>query len=267
MTPEIIQDGLTAAAQQPVRPEPQPDRQLVAAAVERFLAIADLTSIVADALDVVGVASGCVPGHVLTPLGRGRRICGPAVTLRYVAEQESVAALRAAGERPRLGHQAIAAASRPGDVAVIDCAGHHDVAVIGGTSGTHFRDAGLAGCIVDGSVRDLEELAELGLPIWSRGRSPRAALHRLRTAEVGGRVSLAEVSVCRGDLVLADDTGVVIVPAERIADVLNASEQIVAAEAAGAAPERSALEGPASDATEATAGRDGITGAVGGGRG
>lgn len=83
-------------------------------AVERFLAITDLTSIVADALDVVGIGSGCVPGHVLTPLSRGRRICGPAVTLRYVAEQKTVPALRAAGERPRLGHQAVLEASRPG---------------------------------------------------------------------------------------------------------------------------------------------------------
>lgn len=203
--------------------------------VERFLAIPDLTSVVADALDVVGVGSGCVPGHVLTPLSRGRRICGPAVTLRYVAEQETVPALRAAGERPRLGHQAVLEASRPGDVAVIDCAGHHDLAVVGGKSGTRFRDAGLAGCIVDGAVRDLEELGEVGLPVWSRGRSPRAALHRLRTAEVGGRVTLGQATVCPGDLVLADDTGVVIVPAERIAEVLHASEQLAAAEAAGSA--------------------------------
>ncbi|GAA1151561.1 RraA family protein [Ornithinicoccus hortensis] len=201
--------------------------------VTRFLALEDLTAAAADALEANGLPAPVVPAHVLAPLAHGMRVCGPARTLRYEREDEPAESLRAAGTAPRMGHAELRAACRPGDVVVIDCGGTHDLAVIGGRSGSALHAAGVAGVLVDGSVRDLDELGGTGIPVWSRGRTPRSALHRLRSVATDVPVSLAGVPVAPGDLVLADGSGTVVVPRDRAGEVLATAEALVAHENSG----------------------------------
>jgi 4-hydroxy-4-methyl-2-oxoglutarate aldolase len=205
------------------RPEP--------GVVEGFLSLADLCSTAADALDAVGVG-GAAGGSLLRPLADGARLCGPAITIRYGAEGGSVAALAARGERARLAERDLYATGEAGDVAVFDCGGFTGASVMGSLSARWARRLGIAGCVVDGAVRDVESIRAVGVPVWSRGVTPVSGKHRLRALELNGAVTLAGLAVEPGDLVLADSTGVCVVPSARIAETLERCRGLETAERA-----------------------------------
>jgi 4-hydroxy-4-methyl-2-oxoglutarate aldolase len=216
--------------------------------VEGFLALADLCSTVSDALDALGVG-GAVGAGTLSPLRPATRVCGPAITIRYTAEGGSPAALIARGERARLAERDLYGIGRSGDVAVFDCHGFTDASVMGSLSARWARRLGIAGCVVDGAIRDVDSVLEIGLPVWSRGATPTSGKHRLRAVELNGTIALAGLTVEPGDLVLADATGVCVVPRERALDVLDharraeaAEREIEAAIDGGAPPEQIARD-------------------------
>ena len=100
--------------------------------------------------------------------------------------------------------------AEPGDVVVIE--GLPGVSNLGGQSAAVASRSGCAGAIVDGGHRDPDASRELGFPIWSRGPTPITGKWRLRTAEINGTVHIASMPVQAGDLVVADDAGVVRTP-------------------------------------------------------
>ena len=100
------------------------------------------------------------------------------------------------------------------------------VSNMGGQSATLASLAGCAGAVIDGSYRDPGVSRGRGFPIWARGVTPITGKWRLRTVAINGPVRIAGVSVEAGDLVVADDAGVVFVPYARIADVLREAERI-----------------------------------------
>ena len=151
----------------------RPGRDLVAG----FLALDDLCSTVADALDELGVG-GVVSRSALSPVVADGPLCGPAITIRYAGEGASVGALRARGTRNGLADRDLYGIGEPGDVAVFECdtdAG----AVIGSLSVQWARRMGIAGCVVDGAVRDVATLRDVGLPVWARSLAMPA--HRVAT--------------------------------------------------------------------------------------
>lgn len=199
-----------------------------AAVVAGFLALGDLCSTASDALDGLGAGGGTGLSE-LHPLAPGR-LCGPAITIRYGAEGGSVGALVARGERARLAERDLYGIGEPGDVAVFDCGGFTGASVMGSLSARWARRLGIAGCVVDGAVRDLESILAVGLPVWSRGVTPVSGKHRLQALELNGPVSLAGMTVEPGDLVLADATGVCVVPGSRATEVLARCRELEAAE-------------------------------------
>jgi regulator of RNase E activity RraA len=182
--------------------------------------VTDVSSAVADALDHLGCGAAIGAG-ILPPLRRGQRICGPAVTLRYRRLAGAVADNRVEGLGARLGDRDLYISARPGDVAVFDCPGPADTAVMGAISAHWAQLAGLAGCIVDGAVRDSVSIADSGLPVWSTGRAPQAARFRFVTESIGEPVRLSGHLVHPGDIVVADDDGVCIVPADALPEVVQ----------------------------------------------
>jgi regulator of RNase E activity RraA len=86
--------------------------------------------------------------------------------------------------------------------------------------------AGCGGAVVDGGYRDPGASRALGFPIWSRGVTPITGKWRLETVEINGRVRIAGVSVDAGDLVLADEAGIVFVPFAHAEAVLAEAERI-----------------------------------------
>lgn len=148
-------------------------------------------------------------GVVDLPLIRvvpGSRVAGPART-----------ALCAAGDNTMV-HAAVAHA-RPGDVLVLTSVEPAAVALIGDLLATQARARGVAGILVDGAVRDLDELAALGLPIWARHvRASGATKGQVGRLDVPVVIGGAEVRP--GDLVVMDCDGAMVLPAARVDDVL-----------------------------------------------
>jgi 4-hydroxy-4-methyl-2-oxoglutarate aldolase len=195
---------------------PRPPHEVI----EGFQTLSDLCSTVADALDGLGIG-GAIGASTLRPLVEGERVCGPAITIRYGPEGGSIGALAARGERARLADRDLYGIGAAGDVAVFDCHGFVGASVMGSLSARWARRLGIAGCIVDGAVRDIESVRSVGVPVWSRGVTPISGKHRLRALELNGPVALASIGVEPGDLVLADSSGVCVVPCSRAAEVLD----------------------------------------------
>lgn len=132
-----------------------------------------------------------------------RRIAGTAVTVR------------APGMDGAMVHYAVGQA-RAGDILVIDRCGDRSIATIGGAVAYAARAAGVAGIIVDGLVTDLGELRQYGVPVWSRGTSAVT----VKTLGLGGEfcvpVSCGGVGVSPGDAILADENGILVLPASDI---------------------------------------------------
>lgn len=151
----------------------------------------------------------------IRPLWSGMpRVTGPAYAVRC-----------APGDNLMM-HAAIYRAE-PGSVIVVDSGGT-PLAVAGGNVCAVAQRRGIAAFVVDGNIRDLEEAREMGFPVFARGVFPKPGTknHVVPTSEtvVGG------VRVATGDVVVADEEGIVVAEAGRAIELLDAAEQREAAE-------------------------------------
>jgi regulator of RNase E activity RraA len=111
----------------------------------------------------------------------------------------------------------------PGAVLVAAGGSASRTATIGGLMALEMQNAGIAGLVTDGLVRDSREIRESGFAVWCRGVTPTAS-HKNGPALIGGSVSIGGTIIRDGDLVIADDDGVVIWPQERIEELLTRAE-------------------------------------------
>lgn len=176
---------------------------------------------VSDAQDKLGV-KGTVIG--VLPLYETGRIAGRAVTFK----------LKTKGAETTTRHLGTAAveAADPGDVIVCDHRGRTDVAGWGGILSTAAKTRGVAGVIIDGASRDVDEAKALGLPLFARAAVPLTARGRVVEESTNEPIEIGGVSLEPGDYVIADNSGVVIVPQSRVAEVVPEAESIVAREQA-----------------------------------
>lgn len=107
-----------------------------------------------------------------------------------------------------------------GSVIVLDNDGRVDCTVWGGILTEVASRMALAGTVVNGVCRDADTAAQFNYPIFGRGRFMRTGKDRVQVAEVGGAVSLGDVRVRPGDILLGDADGVVVVPHAREDEVL-----------------------------------------------
>jgi 4-hydroxy-4-methyl-2-oxoglutarate aldolase len=177
---------------------------------------------VSDALDklgLTGVASG------IERLATDRRISGRVVTVKLEADDGRPAASR------HLGTTAVEAA-QPGDVIVIEQRTGIDAASWGGNLSMAAQLRGVAGVIVEGPARDIDEAREYGFPLFARSRTPHTARGRIVETGTNVPIIVSGVAVSPGDYVVADGTGVVFVAAREIDGVLEVAEAVVARERA-----------------------------------
>ena len=179
------------------------------------------TCAVSDAQDKLGI-KGTITG--ILPLYPTGRIAGRAVTVRLKTKGNEEAAVH-------LGTTAVGAADA-GDVIVIDHRGRTDVAGWGGILSTAAATKGLAGVIIDGASRDVDEAQGLGLPLFARAATPLTARGRIVEEFTNEPIEIGGVAVRPGDYVIADNSGIVIVPSDRVEEVVPEAERIVAREAA-----------------------------------
>ena len=100
-----------------------------------------------------------------------------------------------------------------------------DVAGIGGLMATCMRARGLAGAVVDAGVRDLPQIKRIQFPVYSRGVVPSTSINHYRFAGVNVPVTCAGVRVNPGDIITADEDGVVAVPRASAAEVLKKAQE------------------------------------------
>ncbi len=195
-----------------------------------FRSIDDASSAVSDVLDGLGVV-GAVPASELNPTMPGRRVVGRALTVRHVVRDAELPSAEVMRRRVQEGDVRLA------DIEAHNQADRGDVLVVAGAPGISsmgrisaaigFRQGEL-GAVVDGAVRDVASLRQLGYPVWSRGSSPMTGKYRLETMAVNQAVVISGITVHPGDLVVADDAGVVFVPralAAQVAELVSSLEQ------------------------------------------
>jgi 4-hydroxy-4-methyl-2-oxoglutarate aldolase len=136
------------------------------------------------------------------------RAAGPARTVRC-AQNDNL-----------MVHAAIAEA-QPGEVLVLTMPEPRPIALVGDLLATQAKAAGVAALLVDGAVRDLEELRDVELPIWARYVRVQGAEKRV-PGVIGEPVDVAGAHIRQGDVVVLDADGAVVVEQERIEEVLRA---------------------------------------------
>ena len=148
----------------------------------------------------------------------GHRICGPACTVKVFPGDNLMV------------HKSLDVLEG-GDVVVVDAGGSSQNAVLGDLISMKARHRGAQGFVVDGYVRDLPSIEELDFPVFARGTTPIGPLHR-GPGEINFAVCCGGVVVNAGDIIVGDAMGVVVVPKEIAADLLERLRQHEAAQAA-----------------------------------
>ena len=177
---------------------------------------------VSDALDRLGLP-GAVTG--IRRLTTTRRISGCVITVKMGRDEGQPPAAR------HLGTTAIESA-QPGDVIVMEQRTGIDAACWGGNLSLGARLRQIAGVIVDGPARDIDEAQEHDFTVFARAATARTARGRIVEAATNVTVAIGDVTVNPGDFVVADGSGVVFVEHANLERVLAAAEAVAARERA-----------------------------------
>ena len=185
-------------------------------------------AVLSDAVDALGL-----PSTVLDPGIRhlcGAHFAGRARTIERMPAPPN-ATQAEFDAKLGMGTQVVIDTARPGDVIVIDAKGDCGAGLVGDNMGHRARDVGAVGFIIDGAVRDIEELDSLGLRIYGRGVSPRQGMRRFVTTAIDRPIVCGGVRIGAGDLIVGDADGVIVVPHQHAASVVEKAEAIESIEA------------------------------------
>ncbi len=176
---------------------------------------------VSDALDKLGL-KGSVTG--LHRYSSDKRIAGRVLTVRLDRTEG----------RSNTRHLCTAAieAATPGNIIVVEQRTGIDAACWGGNLTIGAQVKGVAGVIVEGPARDIDDSRRLDFPVFARTHTSRTARGRIVEVETGGPVTVGDVTVNPGDYAIADASGVVFIQASEVGRVLDAAEAVWAREEA-----------------------------------
>jgi 4-hydroxy-4-methyl-2-oxoglutarate aldolase len=154
--------------------------------------------------------------HRIKPVSKKSQLCGTALTVD-------------AGPRDNLAPWAALEFAKPGDIIVITTGEHLDCSVVGDIYVGMANNAGVAGIVTDGVVRDLPGINEVGIPVFARGISPNSPWKN-GPGRVGLPILIGRVAVKAGDIVVGDQDGIVIVARENAGDAARAIQAVLAKE-------------------------------------
>ena len=192
----------------------RPHRQLV----EGFRSVG--TSTLGDILDGMGL-EGVISG--LRPMKGGTVLVGPAVTVKQVS---GVLGTYGIEDFP-IGR--VIDYGKPGDVLVFDNGGK-EISTWGGLASTAAKIRGIEGVVIDGACRDTDQIVELGFPVFTRHITPTTGKARIKMLEVNGIIQCGGIRIRPGDIIVADGTGIVVVPRENAHDILEKAQEAEKAE-------------------------------------
>jgi 4-hydroxy-4-methyl-2-oxoglutarate aldolase len=173
-------------------------------------AIAELAALGSATVYEAGGRRGYVDLDLIQILA-GSRVAGPARTVTC-------------GQDDNLMVHAAMAEVQPGEVLVLTMPEPRPVGVVGDLLATQAKAHGAAAILIDAGVRDIETLAELGLPIWARWVRIKGATKDI-PGTIGEPVQVGGATIRQGDIVVLDADGAAVVEAERVDEVLEASRR------------------------------------------
>jgi 4-hydroxy-4-methyl-2-oxoglutarate aldolase len=177
------------------------------------------TATISDAMDRLGIVGQCLG---IAPLDPGFRLAGRAFTLRY----------RPTGlvERGNVGDYIDDVP--PGDIVVLDNAGRLDCTVWGDILTAVASRRRIGGTVIHGVCRDVQRALDLGYPIFSRGRYMRTGKDRVEVESMQAPISVGDIQVRPGDILVGDADGVLLIPRVRESEVFDTAREIEQAEQA-----------------------------------
>jgi len=173
---------------------------------------------VADAIEQL-YGQQAFMSHEMRPLEK-TKFAGPAWTVLMKKEENKQGGAAAQGMLDAID------AAPAGAVYVMSVENGVDYAGMGGLMATGMKARGLAGAVIDASVRDTPQIKKMQFPVFSRGVVPSTMVGHYRFAGVNVPVTCAGVKVNSGDIVTADEDGVVVVPKAHATDVLKKAQDL-----------------------------------------
>jgi regulator of RNase E activity RraA len=157
--------------------------------------------------------------HEMRPLATAK-FAGPAVTILMKKEEHKEGSAASQGMLDAIDN------APAGSVYVMVLENGGDYAGIGGLMATAMKFRGFAGAVIDGGVRDTPQIRKLQFPVFSRGVVPSTTVNHYRFAGVNVPVTCAGAKVNAGDIIVADEDGVAVVPKAHAADVLKKAQEL-----------------------------------------
>jgi regulator of RNase E activity RraA len=160
------------------------------------------------------------------PLRKGRTVAGPALTLQCMPKREDIYGDEEYANPELQLHRHVMYPTQPGDVIVVDARGDLGSGIFGEMMLTFFAGRGGVGVVIDGCIRDSAKAAELDLGIWVKDVTPNYhAQTNIIPFAVNVPIACANVLVMPGDIVVADDDGVVLVPVALAPELVKVASQ------------------------------------------
>ncbi|MEX2643476.1 MAG: hypothetical protein WD270_08490 [Acetobacterales bacterium] len=182
--------------------------------LEPFRRIA--TGNASDAMEAMGMRRTVILG--LTMIAQpGTKLVGRAFTMRQLPKYAT-----ANKDDPLTRHQEVVGElAQPGDVVMIDCCGNYESSSLGEMNAFMAASRGVAGVVVDGAIRDATSMRECGMPVFSAATTAVKSRWDFETVGIGEPVAIRGVQVRAGDIVLGDESAVVVIPASHALEVLK----------------------------------------------
>ncbi len=157
--------------------------------------------------------------HDMRPLA-ATKFAGPAVTVQLKKGEHKEGAAASQGMLDLIDE------SPAGSVYVMAVEDGVDYAGIGGIMATAMKFRGFTGAIIDASVRDTPQIRRLQFPVFSRGIAPSTTINHYRVTGKNVAITCAGARVNPGDIIVADEDGVAVVPKDKAADVLKKAQEL-----------------------------------------
>ena len=181
------------------------------------------TSMISDALDEVGI-NGAISGISAQRYDQGR-IAGRALPVKFEKKSADPEAWRFGGGVGKPLEQVLKTMSS-GQIVVMDLDGTINATAWGGLASKLAQKKGVLGTIMHGTCRDLEEIRECGYPVWAIGVCPRRSRNDFTFGSINEPIYITDVKICKNDIIVADQSGVVCVPENKINEVLALLEKV-----------------------------------------
>lgn len=178
------------------------------------------TGNISDAMDELGMTRSVITGLPCVGNCHGSA-AGYALTIRQARRSASSGKGKLALQGKVIDEQ-----TKPGDIIVIDTSGIQDVSTGGAIQMLAARNKGAKGYITNGSIRDLDEIRELDFPVFAVSSSPIKSTLDIETIGINVPVTIGNTQVKPGDLLVMDSTGIIVIPADRAAEVVKKAKAI-----------------------------------------